>query len=117
MDEETEDRSINYNLNMTPEKINDNCYVSVKFEKKTSVVYYVGKVPSHYSSTELKISYLRKKPGLSWSFFLPDIEDIHTVYISDITMILPDLQPRAGCTARMARLFIFAVNLNDYNVQ
>ncbi|KAL3278039.1 hypothetical protein HHI36_013380 [Cryptolaemus montrouzieri] len=29
MDEETEDRSINYDLNMTPEKINENCYVLV----------------------------------------------------------------------------------------
>ena len=52
MDEETDDRSINNKLNVTPEKIKDNCYVLVKFEKKTSVVYYVGKVLSHYSDTE-----------------------------------------------------------------
>lgn len=64
MDEETDDRSINDN-NVIPEKIKDNCYVLVKFEKKTSVVYYVGKVLSHYSNTDMKISYLRKKPGLS----------------------------------------------------
>lgn len=68
-DEETDDCSINNNLNVIPEKIKDNCYVLVKFKRKTCVVYYVGKVLSHYSSTELKISYLRKKPGLSWSFF------------------------------------------------
>ncbi|KAL3270273.1 hypothetical protein HHI36_009326, partial [Cryptolaemus montrouzieri] len=107
---ETEDRSINYNLNMTTVKINGNCYVLIKFEKETYVVHYIGKVLSHYSSTELKTSYLRKKPGLLWSFFLPDIKDIHTVYISDIAMILPDSQPRAACTPRMNRLFIFAVN-------
>lgn len=116
-DEETDDRSIHNNLNVTPEKIKDDCFVLVKFEKKTSVVYYVGKVLSHYSGTELKISYLRKKPGSSWSFFFPVIEDIHTLYISDVAMILPDPEPRAGCTARMARLFTFAVNLNNYNVQ
>ncbi|XP_039759705.1 uncharacterized protein LOC120633562 [Pararge aegeria] len=87
-DEETDDRSINDNLNVTPEKIKDNCFLLVKFAKKTSVVYYIGKVLSHYSPTELKISYLRKKPG-SWSFFFPDIEDIHTLYISDVAMILP----------------------------
>lgn len=116
MDEETDDRSINYN-SVTPEKIKDNCYVLVKFEKKTSVVYYVGKVLSHFSNTEMKISYLRKKPGLSWSFFFPDVEDIHTLYISDVAMILPDPQLRNACTARMARLFNFAVNFTNYNVQ
>ena len=104
-----DDRSINNKLNVTPEKIKDNCYVLVKFEKKTSVVYYVGKVLSHYSDTEMKISYLRKKPGLSWSFFFPDIEDIHTLYISDVAMILPDPQPRTGCTSRMARIFTFVL--------
>lgn len=65
MDEETDDSSINNNLNVTPEKIKENCYVLVKFEKKTSVVYYVGKVFCLYSDTEMQISYLRKKPGLS----------------------------------------------------
>ncbi|KAJ8737586.1 hypothetical protein PYW08_000181 [Mythimna loreyi] len=88
-DEETDDRSIHNNLNVTPEKIKDDCFVLVKFEKKTSVVYYVGKVLSHYSGTELKISYLRKKSGSSWSFFFPVIEGIHTLYISDVAMILP----------------------------
>ena len=63
LDKKTDDLSINNNLNVTPEKIKDNCYVLVKFEKKTSVVYYVGKVFSHYSDTEMKINYLRKKPG------------------------------------------------------
>lgn len=46
MDEETEDCSINDNLNVIPEKIKDNCYVLVRFEKNISVVYYVGKVLS-----------------------------------------------------------------------
>lgn len=62
-------------------------------------------------------TYIGKKPGSSWSFFFPVIEDIHTLYTSDVAMILPDPEPRAGCTARMARLFTFAVNLNNYNVQ
>ncbi|KAL3268561.1 hypothetical protein HHI36_007669 [Cryptolaemus montrouzieri] len=86
-DEETEDCSFNYNLNMPPEKIIVNCYALVKFEKKISVVYSVGKFLSHHSSLELKISYLREKPELSWSFFFPDIEDINTVYISEIAKI------------------------------
>ncbi|KAK9680350.1 Phospholipase A2-like domain [Popillia japonica] len=71
----------------------DNGFILVKFEKKTSVVYYVGKVLSHYSPMELKVSYLRKKPGSSWSFVFPDVEDIHTLDISDVAMILPDPQP------------------------
>ncbi|KAG5892074.1 hypothetical protein JTB14_022732 [Gonioctena quinquepunctata] len=75
------------------DNIKDNCFILVKFENKTFVVYYVGKVLGHFSSIELKISYLRKKLGSSWSFVLPDIEDIHTLYISDITMILPDPKP------------------------
>ena len=33
-DEETDDRSINNHLNVTPDKIKDNCFVLVKFEKR-----------------------------------------------------------------------------------
>lgn len=55
MDEETDDSSINNNLNVTPEKIKENCYVLVKFEKKTSVVYYVGKVLSLFGYRDANI--------------------------------------------------------------
>ncbi|KAK9887240.1 hypothetical protein WA026_021086 [Henosepilachna vigintioctopunctata] len=118
MDEKTaNDCSMDNNSNVTPEKIKDNCYVFVKFEKKNSVVYCVAKVISHYSSTELKVPYLRKRPALSRSFFFLNIEEIYTLYISNVTMILPDHQPPAGCTPIMAKLFTPGVNLNNYNVQ
>lgn len=68
----------------------------------------MGKVLNHYSPTELRVFYIRKKPG-SWSFIFRD-EDIYTVYISNISKIFPDPQPRSNCTARMSRLFPFAIN-------
>lgn len=62
---------------VTTENIKDNCFILVKFDKKGAVVYYVGKVIRHYSSTEFKVSYLRKKPGSSWSFVFPNVTDEH----------------------------------------
>lgn len=42
-----------------PDKIKDRRYIIVKFEKKISVVYNVGKVSSHYSDTDFEVSYFR----------------------------------------------------------
>lgn len=117
MDEDADDCRSNSNIDVTVENMKDNCFILFKFEKKASVVYYVGKVISHYSPTELKVSYLRKKPGSSWSFIFPAVEDIHTLHTSDVAMILPDPQPRGKVTARMARLFTFAIDLSKFNVK
>ncbi|KAG5898991.1 hypothetical protein JTB14_001517 [Gonioctena quinquepunctata] len=112
-DESDEDTNCCDAINVRPENIRDDCFILVKFEKKTSVVYHVRKVFSHYSSTELKVSYLRKKLGSSWSFVFPDVEDIHTLYNSDIAMIFPDPKPLSYCTARMSRLLTFPIDSND----
>lgn len=114
-DESNEDTSRCDTIDITSENIKENSFILVKFEKKTPV-YYVGKVLSCYSRREFRVSYLRKKPG-SWSFVFPDIEDIHTLYISDIAMILPEPKPPLYCTARMSGLLTFAINLNNFNVQ
>lgn len=116
-EDDCDESQVEITIDVRPEYIKDNCFILVKFEKKSSVVYYVGKVISHYSSTEFKVSYLRKKPGSSWSFVFPNIEDEHTVYISDVAMILPDPKPPSVCTARTSRLFTFSVNLTNFNVQ
>lgn len=104
-------------IDVIPDNIKDGSFILVKFPKKKSIVYYVGKVMSHYNQTEFKVSYLRKKPGLSWTFVFPNVEDIHTVYITDIEMILPDSKPPTVCTSRTSKLFTFSVNLYNFNVQ
>ena len=60
-DSESEDSEIKA-IDISAKNIKDNCFLLVKFERKTSVLHYVGKVISHYSGTEFKVSYLRKKP-------------------------------------------------------
>ncbi|XP_046972441.1 uncharacterized protein LOC124539186 [Vanessa cardui] len=104
-------------VDVIPENIKDGSFVLVKFPKKKSIIYYVGKVVSHYSKTEFKISYLRKKPGYSWTFVFPNVEDIHTVYITDVEMILPEPKPPKFCTSRTSKLFTFSVNFSNYIVQ
>ncbi|CAH2084120.1 unnamed protein product [Euphydryas editha] len=116
LDEDDHEDDFNKKFDATPKNIKDNSFILVKFPKKTCIIYYVGKVLCHYSPKELKVSYLRKKPG-SWSFVFPDVEDIHTVYFSDIAKILPDPQPQSNSTARMSRIFTFPVNLKKFNVQ
>ncbi|KAF5270467.1 hypothetical protein FQA39_LY08345 [Lamprigera yunnana] len=110
------DEDYDTNIDVTPENIKDNCFILVKFLMKTSIVYYMEKVLRHYSPTELKVSYLCKNPGC-WSFVFPDVEDIHTLCISDIAKILPDPQPWSHCTTRRSSLFTFEINLNNFNVQ
>lgn len=103
---------------MRPEKINDNCFVLVKFAKKKSIVYYVAKVISHYSKTEFKVSYLRKKPGLSCVLCVfPNIEDEHSVGISDVAMILPNPKSPGASTARTSNLYTFPIDVTQFNVQ
>lgn len=104
-------------IDVIPDNIKDSSFILVRFPKKKSVVYYVGKVMSHYSRTEYKVSYLRKKPESSWTFVFPNIEDIHTVYITDIEMILPDPKLPSICTSRTSKLFTFSVSLSNFNVQ
>ncbi|CAB3229729.1 unnamed protein product [Arctia plantaginis] len=58
-----------------PENVKDGAYVLVKFEKKKSVIYYVGQIIKHYSLTEVMVSFLRKKPGSSMKFVFPDVKD------------------------------------------
>ena len=50
-------------------------------------------------------------------FVFPTIEDVHTVYVADIEMILPDPKLPSICTARTSKLVTFSVNLSNFNVQ
>lgn len=109
--------NMDMNIDQIPENIKDNSFILVQFAKKKSLVYYVGKIISHYSRTEFQVSYLRKKPGSSWTFVFPNVEDMHTVDITDIEMILPDPKLPSVQTPRTAKLFTFAVNLSYFNVQ
>lgn len=121
-EDETEHENFEMNrsqltVDVIPENIKDGSFILVRFPKKKSIIYYVGKVVSHYSETEFKISYLRKKPGYSWTFIFPNVEDIHTVYITDIEMILPEPKPPTFCTSRTSKLFTFSVNFSNFTVQ
>ena len=97
-----------------PENVKDGAYVLVKFEKKQSVIYYVGQIIKHYSLTEVMVSFLRKKPGSSMKFVFPDVKDEGSVDLSDIVLILPD--PKSAKTARTARILSFNKDLSFYNV-
>ncbi|KAK9869983.1 hypothetical protein WA026_006080 [Henosepilachna vigintioctopunctata] len=103
-----------YEEPVDPKNIIDGVYVLVKFKKKTSVIYYVGKVIKHYSITEMQVSFLRKKPGSSMKFVFPDVKDEASVDLSDIVLILPD--PTSAKTARTASILSFKKDLSFYNV-
>lgn len=103
--------------NETPvmsEDIKEDSFVLVKFEKKKSVLHYVGQVVIKYNPTEYNVSFLRKKPS-TWKFVFPDTKDEGTVSISDVVCILP--QPKSAFTARTAKIFSFGKDLSVYNVQ
>lgn len=105
-----------YDENETPvlaENIEEKSFVLVKFEKKKSVIYYVGQVLLKYSSSEYKVSFLRKKPN-AWRFVFPTTKDEGTVYISDVVCILPP--PKSALTARTADIFSFPKDLSLFNV-
>ncbi|KAG5875382.1 hypothetical protein JTB14_023356 [Gonioctena quinquepunctata] len=121
-EDETEQENFEMNrsqltVDVIPENIKDGSFILVRFPKKKSIIYYVGKVVGHYSQTEFKVSYLRKKPGFSWTFVFPNVEDIHTVYITDVEMILPEPKPPTVCTSRTSKLFTFSVNFSNFTVQ
>ena len=82
----------------------------VKFEKKKSVIYYVGQIIKHYSLTEVMVSFLRKKPGSSMKFVFPGVEVEGSVHLSDIVLILPD--PKSAKTARTASILSFNKDLS-----
>lgn len=121
-EDETEHENFDMNrsqltVDVIPENIKDGSFILVRFPKKKSIIYYVGKVIGHYSQTEFKVSYLRKKPGCSWTFVFPNVEDINTVYITDVEMILPEPKPSTVCTSRTSKLFTFSVNFSNFTVQ
>lgn len=45
---------------------------------------------SNLSPTKFKVSYLRRKPELSWSLVFPNVEDMHT----DTEMLLAEPTPQ-----------------------
>lgn len=98
-----------------PENINEGDFLVIKFEKKKSVVHYVGKVLAKHDSLEYHISYLRKKPG-SWTFIFPDVKDEASVNFSDVCLKLPMPNVTAG-TNRTASLCRFPITLASYNIQ
>ncbi|XP_022909090.1 uncharacterized protein [Onthophagus taurus] len=92
-------------------------FVVVKFDKKKSVLHYVGEIVEKYSPSEYKISFLRKKQGKagSWNFVYPNTKDEGSVLISDIILILP--KSKTAATARTARIFNFGKDFSPYNIQ
>lgn len=96
------------------ENINEQTFVLVKFEKKTTVLHYVGKVLKKYGPMEYNVSFLRKKPD-SWKFVFPNVKDEGTVCLSDVVAVLP--LPKSSGTARTANIFCFDRNFIAYNVQ
>lgn len=112
--DEENDHCLDETSIILPEKIKDGEFILIKFAKKKSVVHYVGRVISHYSLTEYKVSFLRKKPG-SWTFVFPNIIDDATVDITDVILVLPNPPPSG--TARTSTMFSFPIDLCMYNVQ
>lgn len=84
------------------ENIKEGGFVLVKFEKKKTVLYYVGQVMKKYSPTEYHVSFLRKK-SKGWAFVFPNIKDEGTVYLTDVVSILSLSRP--ALTARTANIF------------
>ena len=86
----------------------------MKFEKKKTVLHYIGQVVTKFNPMEYKDSFLRKNPG-TWKFVFPNIKDEGTVYFSDVVCVLPP--PKSASTARTANIFSFKKDLTMYNVQ
>lgn len=114
IEEMSEGSDIENEIPVMTENIKEESFVLVKFEKKKTVLHYIGQVVTKYSPIEYKVSFLRKKEN-TWKFVFPNTKDEGTVDISDVVCILP--QPKSAFTARTANIFSFGKDLAMYNVQ
>lgn len=90
------------------------CYKS-KQTKKT--IFYVGKIIKNLDEEGcLGISYLRSYKKSKNKFVQPQVPDLSSVCLKDITAILP--QPKLnGKTARQQSFYSFEVNLSNFEMR
>ncbi|XP_023218187.1 uncharacterized protein LOC111632236 [Centruroides sculpturatus] len=94
--------------------IQPNDFILVRFAKKTSVVYFVGKVLKKLSDEDLKVKFMKKILGC-YKFIFPEEDDISDVTMEDIVLKLPH-PSQAGGTARASKQFIFSIDFTSYRL-
>ena len=91
-------------------------FVLVEFKSK-QMVYYVGKVLKEiHNEAELEIQFLRRSLKQTNYFFFPQVDDIATVAINDIKLILPNPSTSKG-TKRTKSLLNFELDFVNVEVR
>ena len=97
-------------------------YVLVRFACSNSkqakkTIFYVGKIIKNVDNEGfLGISYLRSYKKSKNKFVLPQVPDLSSVCLKDITAILP--KPKInGKTARQQSFYAFEVNLSNFEIR
>jgi len=89
-------------------------YALVQFEGKTKKKYYVGLVLNDSPNDEdtVVMKYMHKDPTMYNTFYFPEINDIHYVFLQDIALKLnePTLSKRLS-------KYTFTNDISSYNVQ
>lgn len=86
-------------------------FVLVKFQVKSSLVHYVGRVENKICSSEYEINFLRSKGK---GFVFPNVSDISSVAKEDIVLKL-SRPSKSGGNDRIFSVFMFDVNLNSFS--
>ncbi|XP_046383032.1 uncharacterized protein LOC124172345 isoform X2 [Ischnura elegans] len=91
-------------------------YVLIEFSSKKKF-YYVGRIIKEARKHNgAEVTYLRKSSKVPNSFFFPHIEDIASVSMKDIKLVLPPPSYRKG-TARMKRFISFKISFANLDVR
>lgn len=93
--------------------LNEGNYVLVKFEIKSKEIFYVGRITDK-QNTGYIVSFLKKYNKVY--FCEPQVEDVSFVMRTDIKMKLPEPTHPAG-TSRASTMFLFNIDLSEYNVR
>ena len=91
-------------------------YVLVTYERKRKV-HFVGQILKEKDEDgDLEIKFLRKHPKISNGFVEPAIEDIRSVSVASVTLVLPQPCNPTGSTRRAIGIKKFHTDFSAYDM-
>ena len=89
-------------------------FVLVVYKGKRKV-HFVGEVIKEKDEGDIEVKFLRKRTKVPNGFVEPDVEDIHSVPVGSVVLILP--QPStSGSTRRATAIKKFATDFSSYEM-